>query len=99
MIQNFSCRARIDDLIADIFVFMRERYFLNDEVKYRDRKQGSRRLRTARIIGVSYVDGSESNSALVEELSGKKIRRCSSSASKKHKKTVDSSAHDTKRNM
>lgn len=51
LVHKFSCRARIDDLVNDIFVLFKDHYFINEELYYRP-KYG-KKLKV-RVLSVSY---------------------------------------------
>ena len=51
--QNFN-RGRVDDLVDDVFKFMRDRYFVGEEINFvEDRKK-----KRARVLAVQYIDPS-----------------------------------------
>ncbi|KAI1711925.1 bromodomain-containing protein [Ditylenchus destructor] len=53
LIHTFSCRSRIDDLVNDIYAFMKDRYFINEELKF---KLPGRKKKTSRVLAVKYHD-------------------------------------------
>nr|CAD2162362.1 unnamed protein product [Meloidogyne enterolobii] len=51
LIYHYTCRARVDELVSDIMLFMRDRYFINEDVLYR---LGTKKRLPARIVSVNY---------------------------------------------
>lgn len=51
LIQKFSGRSRIDDLVNDIFVAIRDRFYIGEEVTYKTKAL----KKEARILSVSYT--------------------------------------------
>ncbi|GMT13560.1 hypothetical protein PFISCL1PPCAC_4857 [Pristionchus fissidentatus] len=61
LVQFLTCRGRLDDVLSDVTVFMKDRYFIGEELYWHD----GRRKREARIDGVSIAEDhfSQRNSA------------------------------------
>lgn len=51
VIHKFSCRSRLDDLVNDVFVLFKDRYFINEELYYRPSSGKKHRVR---VLSVSY---------------------------------------------
>lgn len=58
LIHQFSARSRIDDLVNDIYVAIRDRFFIGEELTYREKNSNSKK--DARVLNVSYKHRSES---------------------------------------
>eukprot|EP00080_Pristionchus_pacificus_P000461 PDM60481.1 athp-2 [Pristionchus pacificus] len=48
LVQYLTCRGRLDDVLSDVTVFMKDRYFIGEELLWHDGKQ----KRAARIQGI-----------------------------------------------
>ncbi|GMR34319.1 hypothetical protein PMAYCL1PPCAC_04514 [Pristionchus mayeri] len=48
IVQYLTCRGRLDDVLSDVTIFMKDRYFINEELLWHDGKA----KRSARIIDV-----------------------------------------------
>lgn len=50
LVQNLSCRGRVEDLTNDIYFFVKDRFFIGELVTY----VGEKGKKQAHIVGVSY---------------------------------------------
>lgn len=50
MIHKFSCRARLDDLVNDVFVLFKDHYFINEELFYRPKSGKKYKVRVLSVI-------------------------------------------------
>lgn len=56
LVHKFTYRGRLDDLVNDVFAFMKERYFVGEELTFVE----SRKKKRARVLNVMYI-GPEQN--------------------------------------
>uniref|UniRef100_A0A915BX97 WAC domain-containing protein n=1 Tax=Parascaris univalens TaxID=6257 RepID=A0A915BX97_PARUN len=62
LVENLSLRGRLDDLVNDIYYFVKDRYFVGEEVTYME----NQKKKNARVLGVSF-EGEDFTDALNAE--------------------------------
>ena len=51
LVHKFTYRGRLDDLVNDVFTFMKDRYFVGEELAFVE----SRKKKRARILNVMFI--------------------------------------------
>uniref|UniRef100_A0A183CFR9 WAC domain-containing protein n=1 Tax=Globodera pallida TaxID=36090 RepID=A0A183CFR9_GLOPA len=54
LVHRFTGRARLDELVSDVTTFMRDRYFMDEKVTYRQGMSSHDRRWLGRVVGIDY---------------------------------------------